>query len=188
MVFVVIEGLDGSGKSTQARLICNLIAEKGKTYVLRVHPSPDNFFGRLSRNYLLLEGKRARFAASLFYLLDVVRSLVLYKWRRVDYVVFVRYLMGTAYLPEPLHRVAYLFLYRVVPRSKHMCFIDVSPEEAYRRIEAGRSRREMFESLERLRQVQGMALSLTAKGPWTVIDGDRDWRAVHRQLSQLIGL
>jgi len=83
MVFVVIDGLDGSGKSTQARLICRRIAEKGKTYVLRAHPSSDNFFGRLGRGYLLLDGKRARFAASLFYLLDVARSLLLYKWRRV---------------------------------------------------------------------------------------------------------
>ncbi len=188
MVFVVIDGLDGSGKSTQARLICRRIAEKGKTYVLRAHPSSDNFFGRLGRGYLLLDGKRARFAASLFYLLDVVRSLLIYGWRRVDYLVFVRYLMGTAYLPEPLHRVAYLFFYRVAPRTSHMYFIDVSPEEAYRRIEAGRSRREMFESLEKLRQVKGRALSLTAKGSWTVIDGDRHWRIIHRQLSELIGL
>lgn len=188
MVFVVIDGLDGSGKSTQARLICRRIAEKGKTYVLRAHPSSDSFFGRLGSGYLLLDGKRARFAASLFYLLDVARSLLLYGWRRVDYLVFVRYLMGTAYLPEPLHRVAYLFFYRLVPRSSHMYFIDVSPEEAYRRIEAGRSRREMFESLERLRQVHGRALSLTAKGPWTVIDGDRHWRIIHRQLAELIGL
>ena len=188
MVFVVIDGLDGSGKSTQARLICRRIAEKGKTYVLRAHPSSDSFFGRLGRGYLLLDGKRARFAASLFYLLDVARSLLLYGWRRVDYLVFVRYLMGTAYLPEPLHRVAYLFLYRLVPRSSHMYFIDASPEEAHRRIEARRSRREMFESLERLRQVRGRALSLTAKGPWTVIDGDRHWRIIHRQLAELIGL
>jgi len=188
MVFVVIDGLDGSGKSTQARLICRRIAEKGKTYVLRAHPSSDNFFGRLGRGYLLLDGKRARFAASLFYLLDVVRSLLIYGWRRVDYLVFVRYLMGTAYLPEPLHRVAYLFFYRVAPRTSHMYFIDVSPEEAYRRIEAGRSKREMFESLEKLRQVKGRALSLTAKGSWTVIDGDRDWLVVHRQLLEFIGL
>jgi dTMP kinase len=188
MVFVVIDGLDGSGKSTQARLICERAAEKGRTFVLRAHPSPDSFFGRLARGCLLLEGRRAHAAASLLYLLDVARSLLVYGWRRVDYLVFVRYLMGTAYLPEPLHTVAYLFFYRVVPRSSHMYFIDVSPEEAYRRIEAGRSRREMFESPERLRRVRGRALSLTSVGPWRVIDGDRHWRVVHRQLAELIGL
>ncbi len=188
MVFVVIDGLDGSGKSTQARLIRSRAAEKGGTCVLRAHPSSDNLFGRLGRGCLLQEGKKAHAAASLFYLLDVARSLLLYRWRRVDYVVFVRYLMGTAYLPEPLHRVAYLFLYRLVPLSSHMYFIDVSPDEAQRRIEARRGRREMFESLERLRQVRGKALSLIGKGSWTVIDGDRHWRVIHRHLSELIGL
>jgi thymidylate kinase len=96
--------------------------------------------------------------------------------------------MGTAYLPEPLHVVAYLFFYRLVPRSSHMYFIDVSPEEAYRRIEAGRSRREMFESLEKLRRVRTRALSLAARGPWTIIDGDKRRQAVHRRLATLIGL
>ena len=188
MVFVVIDGLDGSGKSTQARLICEKAAEKGRTCILRAHPSSDSFFGRLARGCLLLDGWRAHASASLLYLLDVAWSLLVYGWRRVDYLVFVRYLMGTAYLPEPLHVVAYLFFYRLVPRSSHMYFIDVSPEEAHRRIEAGRSRREMFESMEKLRQVRARALSLAAKGSWTILDGDRQWKAVHIQLSELIGL
>jgi len=188
MVFVVIDGLDGSGKSTQARLIHKKAAEKGRTCILRAHPSDDSLFGRLARACLLLDGRRAHASASLLYLLDVARSLLLYGWRRVDYLVFVRYLMGTAYLPEPLHVVAYLFFYRLVPRSSHMYFIDVSPGEAHRRIEAGRSRREMFESLEKLRRVRARALSLAARGAWTIIDGDQRWEAVHRRLAALIGL
>ena len=188
MVFVVIDGLDGSGKSTQARLIYLRATGEGGSCILRTHPSSDSLFGRLARGCLLQGGRRAHASAALLYLLDVGRSLILYGWRRVDYLVFVRYLMGTAYLPEPLHRVAYLFFYRLVPRSGHMYFIDVSPEEAHRRLEAGRSRREMFESLKKLRKVRARALSLAARGPWTNIDGDRSWRAVHRELAELIGL
>jgi dTMP kinase len=186
-VLVVIDGLDGSGKSTQARLVCARLARIGKSFVLRAHPSRDNFFGRMGRGYLLLEGNGVRAAASLFYLADVVRSILLYAWRRVDYVVFVRYLMGTAYLPAPLHRMAYLFFLSVVPTSGHMYFIDVSPGEAYRRLE-GRARREMFESLEKLTEVRGKALSLALTGGWTIIDGDRPPRLIHEQLSLLLGL
>ena len=186
-MLVVVDGLDGSGKSTQARLICGRLARMGRSFVLRAHPSGDNFFGRMGRGYLFLEGKRARAAASLFYLADVIRSILLYRWRPVDYVVFVRYLMGTAYLPEPLHRVAYLFFLRVVPRSSHMYFIDVSPGEAHRRLE-GRAEREMFESPERLVEVRGKALSLARSGGWTIIDGDRPRRVIHEELSLLLGL
>jgi len=186
-VLVVIDGLDGSGKSTQALLICGRLARGGKSFIVRAHPSQDNFFGRMGRGYLLLEGKGARAAASLFYLIDVVRSILLYMWMRVDYVIFVRYLMGTAYLPAPLHRIAYLFFYRVVPTSRHMYFIDVRPEEAYRRLES-RARREVFETLEKLSEVRGKALGLALSGGWTVIDGDKPPRVIHEQLSLLLGL
>jgi dTMP kinase len=186
-VLVVIDGLDGSGKSTQARLICGRLARNGKSFVLRSHPSRDNFLGRMGRGYLLLEGKGAWAAASLFYLADIVRSILLYVWRRVDYVVFVRYLMGTAYLPAPLHRMAYLFFLRVVPTGRHMYFIDVSPEEAYRRLE-GRVSREMFESPEKLVEVREKALGLALTGGWTVIDGGKPPQVIHEQLSRLLGI
>lgn len=186
-MLVVIDGLDGSGKSTQALLICGRLARDGKSFIVRAHPSKDNFFGRMGRGYLLLEGKGATAAASLFYLADVIRSILLYVWRRVDYVVFVRYLMGTAYLPAPLHRIAYLFFYRVVPTSRHMYFIDVSPEEAYRRLE-GRANKEMFESLEKLTEVRGKAVGLAMSGGWTVIDGDKPPQIIHEQLRLHLGL
>ena len=188
MTFIVIDGLDGSGKSTQAELICRRIAEGGGSYVLRAHPSGDNFFGRLGRGYLLMEGKTAKIAASLFYMLDVIRSILLYWWRPVDYVVFVRYLMGTAYLPSPLHRVAYLFFLRAVPTSSHMYFIDVSPAEAHHRIETNRSQKEMFESLEKLEEIREKVLELAGDGRWVILDGDQPMMNVNRQLSGLIGL
>ena len=113
-MFIIIDGLDGSGKSTQAELLCEYIESKGKSYVLRAHPSGDNYLGRKGRAYLLREGSYARIMASAFYMLDVMRSVFKYRWSGKDYVVFVRYLMGTAYLPSPLHRVAYFLTGRAL--------------------------------------------------------------------------
>ena len=136
----------------------------------------------------MMEGTSARISASLFYLLDVLRSVVLYWWRPVDYVVFVRYLMGTAYLPEPLYKLGYLFFLRVVPRSRHMFFINTSPEEAYNRIENNRSQREMFESLERLEKVHRKVTTLASRPEWTVIDGDQPSDVIHRQVRAFLAL
>ncbi len=184
-MFIVFDGLDGSGKSTQAKLLCRHLKKICKTYVFRSHPSGDNFFGRMSRRQLLLDGSKARISASLFYLLDVLYSVTLYYWRRVDYIIFVRYLMGTAYLPDSLFKLGYLFFLRVVPRSPCMFFINTSPREAYSRIEKSRSKKEMFESLERLEKVHSKLVQLAARPEWVVIDGNQPSQGIHRAVIDL---
>jgi len=182
LVFIVIDGLDASGKSTQAVKLYNFLKNHGKTVYLRFHPSNDNFFGVKAKQFLYLKGKSAHFAAAFFYMLDVIRSILLYSWRKYDYVIFVRYLMGTAYLPSPLHRVAYHFFASIVPTSNLMFFLDVNPEEAYRRIRQERKRREMFESLEELKRIRRKALSLASIDKWTIINANKPVKDVEKEI------
>jgi dTMP kinase len=140
---------------------------------VRVHPESDNLFGRKARVFLLSEGKNAHFASALFYMIDVIRSILLYSWRRVDFLIFVRYLMGTAYLPSPFHVVAYNFFALLVPKSKYMFFLDVNPEAATARIVKNRVSIEMFENLKALRKVRAKALELTRFDEWIIIDSNR---------------
>ena len=187
-MFIVIDGLDGSGKSTQALLLASHIQSRGSTLILRSHPSKDSFFGTRARGYLFLSGRRAHIAASLFYLADVARSLLLYSWRRVDYIVFVRYLMGTAYLPSPLHKLFYLLLSRLVPAGKPSIYLKVDPSEAHRRVVAGRGRKERFESMVELCKTASKAADLVSYGDWIVVDGRRPPEEVHRDILRLAGL
>jgi dTMP kinase len=129
-----------------------------------------------------LRGKRAHFAAAFFYMLDVLRSIISYSWQKYDYVVFVRYLMGTAYLPSPLHKIAYHFFASIVPTSNFMFFLDVEPEEAHRRIRLTRERREMFESPKELEQVRRKALSLALAGSWKIVDADKPIAEVESEI------
>lgn len=182
MVLVVIDGLDASGKSTQAFRLCNFLRNHGKTVYLRFHPSNDNFFGVKAKQFLYLNGKGAHFAAAYFYMVDVIRSILLYSWQRYDYLVFVRYLVGTAYLPSPLHRIAYHFFASIVPTSNFMFFLDVDPEEAYRRIRQVRDRREMFESFEELKQIRRKALSLALMDKWTIINANKSVKEIENEI------
>lgn len=184
MVLIVIDGLDASGKSTQALRLFNFLKKQGRTVYVRFHPSGDNFFGVEAKSFLYLRGKGAHFAAAFFYMADVIRSILMYSWRRYDCVIFVRYLMGTAYLPSPLHRIAYHFFFSIVPTSNLMFFLDVRPEEAYSRIRRMDERREMFEGLEELRRIRRKALSLALMGKWAIIDANKLVEDVEKEIDK----
>jgi len=153
--------------------LSSFLRQSGRTVLLRIHPSDDSYFGVKAKHFLYLRGKRAHFAAAFFYMLDVLRSILSYSWQRYDYIVFVRYLMGTAYLPSPLHKIAYHFFASIVPTSNFMFFLDVEPEEAHRRIRLTRERLEMFESPNELEQIRRQALSLAFAGSWKVVDANK---------------
>jgi dTMP kinase len=184
LVFIVIDGLDASGKSTQALELQKFIRDQGKTVLLRFHPSTDNAFGAKAKQFLFSKGKAAHFAAALFYMIDVIRSILLYSWRRYDFIIFVRYLMGTAYLPAPLDRIAYRFFAAVVPTSQYMFFLDVAPSEAERRLRETREKLEMFENIDELEQTRLKAFALASADKWTIVNANKPMRHVQEVIRE----
>ncbi len=182
MVFVVIEGLDASGKTTQALRLRERLVEEGYTVYSRFHPSGDSWAGIRARRFLLAEGRSAHFASAMFYIADVIRSVILTPWWTYDYVVYVRYLMGTAYLPFPLGAFAYHFFATFLPSPRHTIFLDIDPQEAHRRIALRQSDLEMFESLEQLKEIASRALALASSSRWTVIDGTRSEESIEERI------
>ncbi|WP_461865525.1 dTMP kinase [Thermococcus sp.] len=55
-MFIVMEGIDGAGKSTQARLLAEWFRNKGKDVVLTKEPT-DTAFGKLIRRLVLTGGQ-----------------------------------------------------------------------------------------------------------------------------------
>lgn len=175
MPFIVIDGLDASGKTTQALRLTRFLQGQGKTFCLRVHPSSDNFFGSHAQQFLQRSGKNAHFASALFYMFDVLYSVLQYSWRDYNYVIFVRYLLGTAYLPSPIYKVAYHFFAAIVPKPEKLFFIDVKPQVAYQRIRkrAKKAPVEMFEKPKALQKIRRRGLELAAIGRWLIVDGGK---------------
>lgn len=186
LVFVVIDGLDASGKSTQAISLRDFLRRSGRTVYLRIHPSNDNFFEVKAKQFLYLKGKSAHFASAFFYMIDVIRSILFYIWRKHDYIVFVRYLMGTAYLPTPLDKIAYYFFTFIVPTSDFMFFLDVAPEVANIRIRQARSKLEMFESLEELKRTRRKALSLALTGRWKILNANKPTEDIEKEIKKAL--
>jgi len=166
--FIVVDGLDGAGKDTHARLIRERYVAKGENVIIRSHPESDNPYGRRAKQALLGRGKINHLKASVYYALDVIHSLrKYYRARDAGTFIVVRYLVGVAYLPLPLAKILYKFFATFLPTSPYMFFLDVTPEESLKRIEE-REEREMFETLEELQKVREKALELV-RG-WHIID------------------
>jgi dTMP kinase len=187
--FIVIEGVDASGKTTQAHRLTRFLQSQGKTFCLRVHPSNATFFGVHANRFLLSSGKSAHFASALFYMLDVLYSVLQYSWREYDYIIFVRYLLGTAYLPSPMDKVAYHFFAITVPKPEKLFFIDIKPEVAYERIMKRTDKPfEMFEKPESLQKIRERGLELAIIGKWLIIDGGKPAKDIESIIRNLLEL
>lgn len=169
--FIVIDGLDGSGKDTQVNLLAKEYEKRGREVTIRSHPSCDNKFGKKSKLALLKKGKINHIKATLYFGLDALRSVHMYCYSKdTDVVIFSRYTLSVAYLPDGVNTVVYKIVSAVLPKSDCMFFLDVTPEESKRRIDSRGEDEEMFDSLEDLKKARSKAQKVTYE--WNVIPGD----------------
>ena len=169
--FIVIDGLDGSGKDTQVRLIAEMYEKQGRNVVIRSHPCNDNRFGRKSKQALLKTGKVNHIKATIYFGLDAIRSVVKYTHSdKVDVLIFSRYILAVMYLPDVVNTIVYKVVTFVLPTSDCMFFLDVTPEESLRRIGSRNEDTEMFENIESLRKNRLKSQKFTYN--WNVIPGD----------------
>lgn len=172
---VAVDGLDGCGKDTHAARLKRLLEEDGHRVVVMSHPSGRRL-GRTSKRALQRTGHVPRALATVFYTLDVLVSVRHFKRATDGTFIFVRYLLGTAYLPERLVPMGYGFFRRLLPFPDLALFVDIEPSVALRRIEQRDHRREMFETMEKLESVRRVARSLT-RNEWVTVDNSEDGEA-----------
>jgi len=193
MKFIVIDGIDGSGKDTQAKFIYEKYIgdfsnfQKDKIVNLRSHPELDNSFGKISHNALLKKGKLNKIIAGIFYVLDVIRSLVLY-YPKSNVLIFSRYLLGVIYLPKPLVKPIYVFLSFILPTSHYMFFLDIYPKEAMKRILKRNSHEssnlQAFENEKSLEKCRKKALLITKN--WKKINACKSQDEIREKIEGIL--
>jgi len=120
-------------------------------------------------------------------MLDVLYSVLQYSWRDYDYIIFVRYLLGTAYLPSPIDKVAYHFFAIIVPKPEKLFFIDIKPEIAYERSSKRADKAlELFEKPEALKKIRRKGLQLASLGKWLIVDGGKPVKDVESIIRNLL--
>lgn len=168
--FIVVDGIDGSGKSTIANWIAERYRDEGCEVEVMHHPS-ERTVGRMSRSALQSRGKVMHTVAAVFYIIDVLCSVKRVRGAKgtEENIIFVRYLMGTAYLPGSLMQFGYDFFCKILPVPKEMLLVDIDPSLAKARLESRPDEKEMFEDLESLTKYRRKCLVLAKKG-WVVLD------------------
>ena len=181
MKFIVIDGLDGSGKDTQINLLAQAYKKQGKNVVVRSHPCDDNKYGRKSKAALLKTGKINHLLATVYFGLDAIRSVSKYSHDgSIDVLIFSRYILAVIYLPDVVNVIVYKIVCFALPTSEYMFFLDVSPEESLRRIGSRNEDTEMFENKESLIKARNKSKKFTYN--WNVVDGDRSIEEISNEI------
>jgi len=180
--FVVIDGVDGSGKDTQARLIKEKYEDEGSV-IIRSHPTSDNYFGRKSKSALLKTGTVNFIIATLCYGADAIRSIIKY-YNKPDTLIIVRYTLAVSYLPPVIGLPLYKLVCILLPTSQNMFYLDISPEESLARVQSRGEETEMFENYESFVKIRKKAEPVLYN--WNVIDANGSPDEVFNQIESIM--
>ncbi|MCD6480261.1 dTMP kinase [Candidatus Bathyarchaeota archaeon] len=186
--FIVLEGIDGCGKSTQGRLLAERLRGLGYEVVETCEPS-DGPIGRLLRE----RGEEGfRFppqVEALLYAADRlhhVEEIVKPALRAGFIVVSERYLHSSiAYQGAGGVDIDWIrTLNRHAPKPDLVVLLDVAPETALDRLRGRRLT--AYEDYETQRRVREIYLRLVEAGELIRVNAERSMEEVHEELFKLV--
>jgi dTMP kinase len=203
-LFIALEGIDGSGKSTQAKLLAEKLVSEGHKVFITCEPT-DSPIGSVIRN--IMKGRihaDHRTIAGLFvadrldHLLNSVNGIV--KKLNEGYTVITDRFYFSSYAYQGAHTdmdwviAANAMSVSILKPDVHI-FIDVPPALSMQRISGNRASAELYETYENLNKVRAKYLeaferftrderiaTVDGNGAYPVI-ADRIWTIVHNLLN-----
>ncbi|MDO5853313.1 MAG: hypothetical protein Q4Q62_04530 [Thermoplasmata archaeon] len=168
-MFLAIDGLDGSGKSSAAETVAEALRAEGFETVLREHPG-GTLAGRACRRLLLCRGRLPIALSAAFLFVDMAQTARIVRRSPPETVVIaVRYDLSSYFLsPRPAAAMHAMFA-AFMPMPDLDILIDVDPSVALERVSARGESEEVFENRESMERAR--AAMLSAPGV-TVVDGN----------------
>jgi dTMP kinase len=182
-VFIVIEGLDGSGKTTQAKLLAEKLCKSYNIY-LTAEPSRGKI-GNFIREGCLYEQERLPIEAeALLFAADRIEHMQTELKPAIEagkIVICDRYVYSSfAYQGSSGLSLDWIKTINARALQPDFCiFIDVAPEKVIERL---RRRKSVMETLETQQQVRGIYLKFVEKGEIVRIDGEKEKEVVAQDL------
>ena len=182
--FIVIEGIDGSGKDTHMKFLSNELRERGYNVVETAEPSRDRV-GAFLKGYARSRGERLPAETeALLYAADRyehVKKVIEPALRRGHIVISNRYLHSSlAYQGAAGVDLDWIReLNRFALKPDLGILLDILPEYSLHRL---KRRRSIFESADYLRKVRDIYLRLAREGELVRVDADRPRKIVQGEL------
>ncbi|MFQ6010507.1 MAG: dTMP kinase [Candidatus Aenigmatarchaeota archaeon] len=188
--FIVFEGLDGSGLSTQAGMLRNWLQDKGVTAILTKEQT-DGIIGGIIKSSLKKEWKTDPLALQMLFVADRANHLaneIEPALNNGNIVICDRYVLSTLAFGGIKCDVEFLKMFNSRFRKPDMTFIiDTPPEVCLQRIGKARFETELFEEKEKFTKVRDNYLSLKYHFPNTfVINGNRSKEDVFKDVRKII--
>jgi dTMP kinase len=189
--FIVFEGIDKSGKATQARLLCEYLRSKGKRVVYTEEPTSDSPFGRMLKEWLA--GKfeiESGEAITLLYAADRFEHLkrkILPALAEGKTVVSDRYFYSTIAYESALFGVKPEWIRQLHENARKpdlVIFIDIAPEISLRRKRKRPDDR--LEKAELLTKVRNAYHSMAKDERFFVVDGDRPKEEISGEVKKIV--
>ena len=187
-VFIVFEGIDGSGKSTHIKALAKELKGRGYNVIQTSEPSKDRI-GNFIRRYaerndhrLTPETEALLFAADRF---EHVMTVVEPALKRGRIVISDRYLYSSlAYQGAGGLDLDWIReMNRFAPKPDLGILLDLLPEFSLQRVER---RKTVFEVSDYLRKVRNIYLRLVEEGELVKVDADKPRKAVQEEIFSLV--
>jgi dTMP kinase len=194
--FIVIEGIDGSGTTTQSELLKEYLLGKGRKAIVSPEPS-EGIIGRFVRSILqnkdLLNHGNQRFDEQMAYLFAADRYDHLYNqkngvFKLIEegyYVISTRYYFSSlAYNGNTLQEWELIeTLNHKFPQPDLVIYLDLPVEISLERMK-DRSHKEVYENQAKLTKVRENYGKIFANysGKLLTIDGTKTFDEIHRQI------
>jgi dTMP kinase len=186
--FICVEGLDGCGKTTQAKILVRKLQRMGYNTVYTAEPSHGKI-GRFIKRYYLYRGKRVSsiveallFAADRY---EHVENEIIPALKDGKIVVSDRYMYSSlAYqgaVGLSLDWIRKINEHAVTPNLA--IFIDVEPDTVIKRLKPKKS---VMENLETQRKVREVYLKFVENGELVKVNGNKSKNEVADEIFSIV--